>query len=254
MFFDQYPYDVRFEWGPHGARAAAERGDIVIIVDVLSFSSTVTTAIDHGAIIYPYPPPINEVAQAYARSIGAGIIWGRAEAMKYGGHSLSPESFTSVDQNQKFVLCSLNGAACTWIAAKVPALLIGCLRNGSAVARLANQWRREQSCAITIIACGEKWPDAEASKNELRPGIEDYLGAGMILSQLTGTRSPEAEVCIGAYEHSKMRIQELLWDCASGRELRERGYEQDVIHCSQIDVTTTVPLLQGDRFVRSSAK
>jgi 2-phosphosulfolactate phosphatase len=86
---------------------------------VLSFSSTVVTAVGHGAEIYQYPPPINGKAKAYAKE------WGRAEAVKFGGHSLSLLSFTSADHGQKFVMCSLNGAACTWIASKVPVPLTG---------------------------------------------------------------------------------------------------------------------------------
>lgn len=48
MWFDQSPYECRMEWGRRGAREAAERGDIVIIVDVLSFSSTVISAVSRG--------------------------------------------------------------------------------------------------------------------------------------------------------------------------------------------------------------
>lgn len=68
MYFDQSPYEIKLEWGQRGAREASGRGDIIIIVDVLSFSSTVVTALDYGAEIFPYPPPINEKAKAYAKS------------------------------------------------------------------------------------------------------------------------------------------------------------------------------------------
>ncbi|GGJ23310.1 2-phosphosulfolactate phosphatase [Paenibacillus hunanensis] len=249
MFFDQMPFDIKLEWGQRGARAAAERGDIVIIIDVLSFSSTVVTAIQYGAEIYPYPPPINEQAKAYAQSVDADIVWGRAESLTYGGHSLSPGSFTAADKGKRFVMCSLNGAACTWMAADAQAVLIGCALNASVVAEAANRLRIASGCSITVVPCGEKWSDALEQENTLRPSIEDDLGAGMILSRLTGTKSPEAEVCLGAYQNTKERMKELLWDCASGRELRERGYEQDVIHCSQLDHMTTVPILKDHKFV-----
>ena len=252
LFFDQSPFEIKVEWGQRGARAASERGDIVIIVDVLSFSSTVVTAVDYGAEIYPYPPPLNESAKSYAEEINAQIVWGRAEAIKFGGHSLSPLSFTPADYGQKFVMCSLNGAACTWIASKVPALLIGCPLNASAVANIANQLKIKLNANITVIPCGEKWPDALENENKLRPGIEDYLGAGIILSKLIGSKSPEAEVCIGAFEYSKNKLGELIWDSASGRELRERGFEQDVIHCSKVDISKAVPILHENRFVNAN--
>lgn len=84
----------------------------------------------------------------------------------------------------------------------------------------------------------------------MRPGIEDYLGAGLILSKLQGSKSPEAQVCIGAYKQSETIFRELIWDCGSGRELRERGYEQDVKYCFQIDVSDVVPILHENRFIK----
>jgi len=207
------------------------------------------TAVDHGAEIYPCPPPINEHAKACAEQLQAQLVSGRAEARRFGGHSLSPLTFTPADEGRRFVLCSLNGAACVSLAAHVPALIVGCLLKASAAAGVANRLKRELKANITVVPCGEKWPDASENENRLRPGIEDYLGAGIILSGLEGSKSPEAEVCIGAFASSRTRLAELVWDSASGRELREKGYEQDVLYCAQTDISGVVPVLRGGRFV-----
>ncbi|MDN4594875.1 2-phosphosulfolactate phosphatase [Polycladomyces subterraneus] len=129
-------------------------------------------------------------------------------------------------------MCSLNGAACSSIASKVPALLIGCLLNASAVAKVANRLILETGANVTVIPCGEQWNDVRIGENRLRPSIEDYLGAGAILTQLKGNKSPEAQVCMGAFHYTKSNIRELLWECGSGRELRARGFGNDVRHCS----------------------
>lgn len=250
--FGQSPFDIKVEWGQRGAREASERGDIVIIVDVLSFSSTVVTAIEHGAIIYPHPPPRNERAKAYAAQLGAELIQGRAEGAKYGGHTLSPLSFSSSDRGKKLVMCSFNGAACTWVAKQVPALLIGSLLNASAVAETANHLRVKNNVPITVVPCGERWSDVMDSDNNMRPGIEDYLGVGLIVSKLHGEKSPEAQVCQGAYESAKSNMKELIKDCGSGRELRERGYGSDVDYCLQIDQSKAVPILRENHFRNAS--
>src|SRR5690606_41502592 len=44
---------------------------------------------------------------------------------------------------------------------------------------------------ITVVPCDEQWADAREGKNRLRPGIEDDLGAGAILSRLRRSRSEE---------------------------------------------------------------
>jgi len=245
--FDQSNYECRVEWGKRGAREAAERGDIAIIVDVLSFSSTVVSALYQGAIIYPYPPNLD--GKHYSESIGAEYILGRNEAAILGRATLSPISFNQSHAKTKYVLCSLNGAFCSWIAAKVPALLIGSILNASSVAAFANQLKKQIKANITIIPCGEVWNEVQENEDALRPSIEDYLGAGAILAELEGTKSPEAEVCIGAYLHSKERINELIWECGSGRELRIKGFEQDVLHCSRLNSYKVVPILEKNCFI-----
>ncbi len=248
--FDQKPFTCRVEWGKRGAREAAERGDITIIVDVLSFSSTVVTAVNGGAIIYPYPPPINEQALHYAKQVGAELLLGRAEAARLGRPSLSPVSFGPQHAGKKFVLCSLNGAACTWITSKVPALLVGSLLNASAAASVANRLHSKAGACITVVPCGEHWDHGRDGENDLRPAVEDYLGAGAILSRLEGSKSPEAQVCVHAFQQSESNLSELLWESGSGRELRAMGFANDVKHCSRLDVYDYVPRLEKDYFVK----
>jgi len=252
MFFDQSPYGCRVEWGVRGAREAAVRGDIVIVVDVFSFSSTVTAATALGATVYPYRPPLDAEAARYASSIGAELALGRAEAARVGGRSLSPVGFGPHDAGRSFVLCSLNGAACVDAAKRAAAVVAGCLLNATAAAAYANALQARTGAPVTIVPCGERW---EASADDggvspMRPSIEDYLGAGLIASKLSGSKSPEAEVCIGAFLQSERKLQELLWDCGSGRELRLRGYADDVAFSSRIDAVDTVPVLDAQaRFV-----
>lgn len=244
--FDQSPFECRVEWGRRGASEAAERGDIVIVVDVLSFSSTVVSALNVGAVIYPYPPDLD--GKSYAESVGAEYILGRAEAARAGKPTLSPVTFNNGHRNNSYVLSSLNGAYCTWIASKVPALLIGSLLNASAVASAANKIKQVSGAAITVVPSGEMWNDIRENEDRLRPSIEDYLGAGAILSKLDGEKSPEAQVCMAAFNGTKENLSQLIWDCGSGRELRERGYEEDVLHCARLDVTEAVPILVDGHF------
>lgn len=248
MMFDQQGFACKVDWGKRGAREAARRGDITIIVDVLSFSSTVVTAATMGAILYPHPPPINERARSYAEQLGAELMLSRAKAARAGTPSLSPLSFGPQHRGHAFVICSLNGAACTWLAAKVPALLIGSLLNATAVAHEANRLQKQTGAAITVIACGEHWAASQPDENDLRPAIEDYLGAGAILAQLDGSKSPEAQLCIGAFEQAAPRLDALIWDCGSGRELRAFGFAADVGHCARLDAYDTVPVLAQNRF------
>ncbi|MCL4875299.1 MAG: 2-phosphosulfolactate phosphatase [Anaerolineae bacterium] len=241
MIFSQAGYACRFGWGVRAARDSAERGDIVVIVDVLSFSSAVTMAVRCGAQIYPHP--VNAPSAAFAESIGATLASKRGE-----GRSLSPLSFTQDDAGKRYVLPSPNGSTCAYIAKKAPMVLAGCLLNAEAVAESARQARQRMGTSITVVACGERWHHVQEDENHLRPAVEDYLGAGAILSYLEGSQSPEAEVCLGAFLSSRDRLGRILWECGSGLELRERGFAEDVRHCAQLNFCDTIPRLVNDHF------
>jgi len=52
-FFDQARFDVRCEWGLAGVKHLAP-ADVIVLVDVLSFTTSVTIAVSRAAVVYPY--------------------------------------------------------------------------------------------------------------------------------------------------------------------------------------------------------
>ena len=42
---DQAPYQVRFDWGMEGVRSVGSDADVLIVVDVLSFTTAVELAL-----------------------------------------------------------------------------------------------------------------------------------------------------------------------------------------------------------------
>ena len=84
MPFSQAEFDNRLEWGEQGVNTLAPISDVVIIVDVLSFTTCVEIATSRKAIIYPYCDQF-EMAGEFARSVNAELAEKRRDA-KY--HSL----------------------------------------------------------------------------------------------------------------------------------------------------------------------
>jgi 2-phosphosulfolactate phosphatase len=52
-WFAQVPHGVRFDWGPAGAERLAPASACLVIVDVLSFSTSVTVAVEAGIRVFP---------------------------------------------------------------------------------------------------------------------------------------------------------------------------------------------------------
>src|SRR5580704_2161582 len=81
---DQRQFAVRMDWGLQGAQAIGRSADIVVIVDVLSFTTTVSVALDQGAEVYPYPWRDGS-ARAFARQHRAVLAVGRSEVAAVRG-------------------------------------------------------------------------------------------------------------------------------------------------------------------------
>jgi 2-phosphosulfolactate phosphatase len=51
----QTAYSVRLEWGLAGASSIGADCEIAVVIDVLSFTTTLTVAADRGITVFPYP-------------------------------------------------------------------------------------------------------------------------------------------------------------------------------------------------------
>jgi 2-phosphosulfolactate phosphatase len=245
--FAQSPYRCRLDWGRHGARAAAERQDILVIVDTLSFSTAVVTAVQGGGLVYPCAE--DEHPGTLAQRIGGEVAVRRKDVPAKGRFSLSPLTYLHLAPGTRIVLASPNGATCSRYARAVPLLLVGALVNAEAVATVVSHLLDTTDRCVTIIACGERWQPLSAD-GALRVALEDYLGAGAILASLRYEQSPEARVCAGAFTHSQRDLAALLWECGSGRELRRMGFPEDVRYAAQLNSYDAVPVMRGTHVER----
>jgi 2-phosphosulfolactate phosphatase len=238
----QSAYRIGFEWGLAGATALtsdARPGDVAVVVDVLSFTTTLSVAVDAGIEVYPYPWGDAE-ARAYAEARGAVLARGRRADPESGRVSLSPASFDGVTGIDRLALPSPNGSAISFALAGAGVTVVGaCLRNASAVGRWLAGARR-----VCVIASGERWPGGQ-----LRPAVEDLWGAGAVLSGLDlADASPEARVAAAAYDAVRADLGRELAETASGRELVAAGFGRDVEIAGSLDASRVVPVLSGESF------
>ena len=236
-FSAQHGFSARFEWGEPGMRALAPHVATIIIVDVLSFSTSVEIATSRGACVLPVPWK-DERAGALAKQHQA-VLAGSGDAP----WSLRPSSLVAIPAGTRLVLPSPNGAMLTSIASKTGAtVIVGSLRNAGAIGARC----RMSASDVAVIAAGERW---NITDGPLRPSVEDQIGAGAILSAIGGNPSPEAIGAIGAFEAARHNLLDMLWETASGRELVERGYPGDVALAAELDAAASIPVVQKDGFI-----
>jgi 2-phosphosulfolactate phosphatase len=241
VIYNQSEFDIRFEWGVRGVEELAPVSDVVIIVDIFSFSTSVDIATNNGAIIFPYNPE-NSKSSEYSKSVD-GILADKIRN-KTGSYSLSPSSLTGIANKTRLVLPSRNGSALSLLTGNT-FTICGCLRNAKSVAEYAMTIGNK----ISIIAGGEKWKD-----NTLRPAFEDLLGAGAIISYLKGELSPESKSGLNIFSASKNTLKEDLRKCISGKELIAASFENDVELASDLDYSNCVPGLVDGAYIDLNRK
>lgn len=238
----QLPYSIRFEWGLDGARAVVPGADLAVVVDVLSFTTCVSVAMDRGAVVYPYPSR-DATASEFAARHKASLAGHRGSA----GLSLSPKSLRAASVLDRLVLPSPNGSAIShYLAASAPQVVAVSLRNAAATAGWVHT-ELPKDAVIAVIAAGEKW-----AHGTLRPALEDELGAGAFIAGLaTAGRqnfSPESAAAASAFVAAEPRLTDVLRGCSSGRELIDTGFADDVQIAAELDASQTVALLRDGAF------
>lgn len=252
-WFAQEKWDCGLEWGWDGARRAARRGDVIVVVDVLSFSTTTATATAHGAVLYPCQ---NEAeVRAVTQQTGAEMGVHRRDVPEKGRFSLSPVSFlNTASHGAKIALSSPNGATCCRLASEdrehdAPLVWVGALVNARATAARAAVAAHEDNTAITVLACGERWhtPNENDVDGPLRFAVEDLWGAGAIMAYLPRdvSLSPEARAARAAFLEVASDLEAALLACGSGQELVDKGYAGDVIHAACLNLYDVPVLLKN---------
>jgi len=243
--FGQSQYQVRFDWGIQGADAIAEGVDVIVVVDVLSFATTVGLATALGVEVVPSAP---DNARQVMDARGATLAGRRGAA----GPTLSPASITaeSVAGISRLVLPSLNGSRLVAALADKDAVIVaGSLRNPTAIAKwaLAHQGDKGDRFTVAIVAAGEARPD-----ESIRFALEDLLGAGAIIDALAEVGidycSPEAAAAAAAFTGLRNAIGHLVGASGSGRELTGAGFRADVDLAIDVDASDTVPVLREFAF------
>lgn len=246
--FTQPGAGVRFEWGLAGAAELSRVCAALVVVDVLSFTTSVNVAVERGFRVHPFP--WNDQAEEYAQRIGAAVAVGRSATTPKRPWSLSPSALRSAPVVPDLVLPSPNGATiCAAAQSSGIPVLAGCLRNAGAVADLLrSDGYGTPEAPIGVIAAGERWPDGT-----LRPSVEDLLGAAAVLDGLTGAElSVEAAAAV-AVLHGVPDVPAAVRGCASGRELTNYGFGADVELAIERDASAEVPVLRSGVFTGGRA-
>ena len=218
------------------------RGDIVVVVDVLRASTTIVNIFANGGIRV-YPVETVPKARIMKEKNSNILLCGERGGLKPSGFDLgnSPLEYTpEVVDGRWIVMTTTDGTKAMNQARGVQKpVLIGACTNSTAVARKAFDLAEELGSGISIVAVGRK---GEFS-------LEDFLGGGLIVKRLPEDRCSYSDTALAAMSLTEIATEDflLLFNSSShARELREIGLGKDVDFASRIDKFEVVPILNRE--------
>jgi 2-phosphosulfolactate phosphatase len=216
---------------------------IVVIIDVLRATSTITTALHNGATAVV---PVNSVPECIALGASLGAITAGerdgkvAEGLEHGNSPFEyPRSFI---ENKLLVLTTTNGTKLLHMALSngAPAIITGSFPNLTAVCDFLVAEKRH-----VVLGCAA-WKD--------RVNLEDTLFAGAVISRIKSAfqiNCDSSQMAESLYELAMPDLFAFMKAKNASHYQRLAGYglEKDIRYCLTNDLANVLPIFRHDRLV-----
>lgn len=236
---------------PSGAALPPARPDghpsLYVVIDALRATSTITTALAHGAeAVRPFATV--EEARAYKDAHPEVLLAGERGGNPLPGFDLgnSPREMSpDVISGKRLALTTSNGTPALHAAAQaaVPGdqILAGSLLNAQAIADHVQNHPDAAVCHVRIICAGTGRGFS----------LEDAITASALASKLPLADKHPAQALWRAYGKSEESLLTTWRATRNGRHLVKIGRGEDIPFCLQQDTYATVPILDADGWLRT---
>lgn len=216
----------------------------VVVIDVLRACSTIVTALDRGARAVM---PVLDMAQAgkIASNLDPDVyrLGGERGGEQIEGYHLgnSPHEYTrEVVEARDIILNTTNGTRALERAKEAKHLVAACFLNADRVVEFVQQ----KADTVTLVCAGR----------QNRLSLEDTLCAGLLLDRLwNGTEPSEvtdsAHTAYTLYHTDRENLRSALRGANHAEWLAERGAEDDLDYCFQIDTRSVLPYYTENRLL-----
>lgn len=218
---------------------------LVVVIDVLRASSTITTALNSGAdrIIPVYMP---ELAKARANDYPADkvLLCGERNGEKLADFDLgnSPLEYNNSRIEGKIIfLTTTNGVRTIELAKKAKNIIIGCFLNCQAVAEYCLTYPGK----VVLVCSGDRG----------KVSLEDIVCAGKIKSLCNRQsakndyQSDDSLLSSVMYSEFGRDLITMMEKSVWGKHLIEMGNKEDIIFCSQQGISQIVPILKDNSII-----
>jgi len=217
-------------------------GRVVIVLDILFATTTMVTALAHGAS-QVIPVEDEEAARRESRRhpqdavVLAGELY--AETLPGFAHPAPIRLLQHGVGGKTLVYSTTNGTVAMTLAARAEHVYCGALLNAQCLAEHVVARHPDRAVLIVCSGSGDNF------------NLEDFYGAGYFVERLAGLLGAQADLSDAALAarslYREARAPEALLACRVGRMMSARGLTEEVEFACRFDAFPVVPELRGGR-------
>jgi len=226
---------------PKDIAKAVQRGDVIIVIDVLRCCSTIVTALANAAegVI---PTKTVKEARVLHKKHPEFILAGERRGIKLKGFDLgnSPLEFSPQKVKGKhIILTTTSGTKAIISSKKAKYVFTGAFLNAEATARAALKTAEREETGISLISAGTNG----------RFSLEDFICAGAIAKSFPADNIEHSDAVLAAllaFQQARKSLKKVIQSGCHVRYLISQGFEKDVKFCSQLNVFEIGPFLKDE--------
>jgi 2-phosphosulfolactate phosphatase len=234
---------IRVETDPKSGLKGSLRGDILIIIDVLRFSSSIVTGLAAGVKQFIPVATLNEARQRHKKNSNY-LLAGERRGLKpkdfhFGNSPL--EYNKSNLKGKTIVISTTNGTKTIEYCKNSKCLLIASFLNAQAVSTyIVDYLSREENVSIILASKG----------NTIF--LEDFVCAGLLVSNIINLISnqhlnDDAILAKLVWNSAKDKLEKIILQGHHASYLQKIGFEEDVKFCIKRDIYDIIPIVEGNR-------
>jgi len=212
---------------------------IVVVIDIFRATSSICYGIENGAEAI-IPVATIEACESYRHSEFLLAAERNGEVVAGFDFGNSPFSYIKDKVHGKtVVLTTTNGTHAINVSRGASKIVIGSFFNLGALC----DWLKTQPNDVLLLCSG--WKD--------KVNLEDTLFAGGVVHNLINEDYQLDDSGIAAedlYRIAKNDLNTYLKKTSHSERLKKLGIEEDIAFCLQVDITTSIPILDGERLVK----
>lgn len=234
--------NVELECAARDASRAVERGDLIIVIDVLRASTSIIVALAKGAKSAIPTTTIREAHQLHIEHPDH-ILVGERDGSKPRGFNVgnSPATLaTERVQGKNLIITTTNGTRALVRSRGSKWVLIGAFLNAEAVAKKSAEISGKNRKGISFVLAGEK--------NHF--SLEDFLCAGAIAESFPKNivdLSDKTTAALLAFHEAENNLFENVEKSEHARNLTKLGFRRDIEFSCQLSIYRTIPFYRNGK-------